>query len=109
MCDQTEIRYGDGDIVWVKFHNYWWPGEVHGTNRVPEHILKSFRRMPIAIVKFFQEEAYEYVKNIKDVYQYNCIRKNEFIKKGLGEYKMWCIFALSAIIMLPGRLFNIFR
>lgn len=84
MCDQTEIRYGDGDIVWVKFHNYWWPGEVHGTNRVPEHILKSFRRMPIAIVKFFQEEAYEYVKNIKDVYQYNCIRKNEFIKKGLG-------------------------
>lgn len=86
MCDQTEIRYEDSDIVWVKFHNLWWPGEVHGTDRVPENIVKSFRRLPIAIVKFFQEDAYEYVKNIKDIYRYNCIRKHEFIKKGLGEY-----------------------
>lgn len=85
MCDQTEIKYADGDIVWVKFHNFWWPGEVHGESKLPPDLLKSFRRMPVAVVKFFQENAYEYVKTINDIYSYNCIRKHEFIKKGLGN------------------------
>lgn len=85
MCDQTELRYVDGDIVWVKFHNFWWPGEVHGEDKLPAGLLKSFRKMPVAVVKFFQENAYEYVKTINDIYRYNCIRKHEFIKKGLGK------------------------
>lgn len=84
MCDQTEIAYADGDIVWVKFHNLWWPGEVCGESRLPPDLVKSFRRMPVSIVKFFQENTYEYVKNINEIYRYNCNRKNEFIKKGLG-------------------------
>lgn len=87
MCDQTELRYVDGDIVWVKFHNFWWPGEVHGEDKLPPGLLKSFRRMPVAVVKFFQENAYEYVKSINDIYRYNCIRKHEFIKKGLGKLR----------------------
>lgn len=85
MCDQTELKYNDGDIVWVKFHNFWWPGEVHGEAKLPPDLLKSFRKMPVAVVKFFQENAYEYVKSINDIYSYNCIRKHEFIKKGLGN------------------------
>lgn len=85
MCDQTELKYVDGDIVWVKFSSLWWPGEVHGESRLPPDLLKSLRKMPIAVVKFFQENAYEYVTTINHIYRYNCIRKNEFIKKGLGN------------------------
>ncbi|XP_055326946.1 mucin-17 isoform X2 [Sitodiplosis mosellana] len=87
MCDQTEIEYVDGDIVWVKFHNFWWPGEVHGESKLPPGLLKSFRKMPVAVVKFFQEPAYEYVKTINDIYRYNCNRKHEFIKKGLDLHR----------------------
>lgn len=94
MCDQTELKYTDGDIVWVKFHNFWWPGEVHGESKLPPGLLKSFRRMPVAVVKFFQENAYEYVKTINDIYSYNCIRKHEFIKKGLGKWWTFRLFTL---------------
>lgn len=94
MCDQTELKYVDGDIVWVKFSSLWWPGEVHGESRLPPDLLKSLRKMPIAVVKFFQENAYEYVTTINHIYRYNCIRKNEFIKKGLGNYAFIYFFFL---------------
>lgn len=57
MCEQTQIAYVDGDIVWVKFGNLWWPGEVYGEHRLPAGLLKSFRKLPIAVVKFFQENS----------------------------------------------------
>lgn len=57
MCDQTQISYVDGDIVWVKFGTIWWPGEVYAENRLPPGLLESFRKLPIAVVKYFQEES----------------------------------------------------
>lgn len=57
MCDQTQIEYVDGDIVWVKFRNLWWPGEVCEVSRLPPGLIESFRKLPFAVVKFFQEEA----------------------------------------------------
>lgn len=57
MCEQTEVTYLDGDVVWVKLGSCWWPGEVWGFDRLPPGLLKSFRKIPIAVVKFFQEEA----------------------------------------------------
>ncbi|XP_077290961.1 uncharacterized protein LOC143914567 [Arctopsyche grandis] len=87
MCEQTEVTYLDGDVVWVKLGNCWWPGEVWGFDRLPPGLLKSFRKLPIAVVKFFQEEAFEYVKNLNLIYKYNCARKHEFIKKGLDLFR----------------------
>lgn len=57
MCDQTQIEYVDGDIVWVKFRNLWWPGEVCELSRLPPGLTESFRKLPFAVVKFFQEES----------------------------------------------------
>ncbi|CAH2087495.1 unnamed protein product [Euphydryas editha] len=87
MCEQTEINYLDGDIVWVKLGSCWWPGEVVGPEKLPPDVLPSFRKPPIAVVKFFQEDTYEYVKNLSSIYKYNCSRKNEFINKGLYMYR----------------------
>ncbi|XP_075211578.1 uncharacterized protein LOC142318874 [Lycorma delicatula] len=83
MCDQTEVLYTPGDIVWVKLGPVWWPGQVYDYNKLPEEITSNLRKKPIAVVKFFQEDSYEYVKNLNSIYHYNCRRKHEFIKKGL--------------------------
>ncbi|GBP07639.1 hypothetical protein EVAR_2763_1 [Eumeta japonica] len=87
MCEQTEIHYLDGEVVWVKLGSCWWPGEVFGFDKLPPGVLSSFRKPPIAVVKFFQEDKFEYVRNINSVYKYNCSRKNEFIRKGLDLYR----------------------
>ncbi|XP_022131153.2 uncharacterized protein LOC111004430 [Pieris rapae] len=87
MCDQTEVNYADGDVVWVKLGSCFWPGEVVGIEKLPADFITSFKKPPIAVVKFFQEDTYEYVKNHCGIYKYECSRKNEFILKGLDMYR----------------------
>ncbi|XP_053977621.1 uncharacterized protein LOC128875774 [Hylaeus volcanicus] len=88
MCEQTEINYLDGDIVWVKLGACWWPGQVTGFHNLPEDIQHEFKKKPlIAAVKFFQEDTYEFVKNYQQIYKYNCTQKDDFIKKGLDKYR----------------------
>ncbi|CAH4022309.1 uncharacterized protein LOC123706687 [Pieris brassicae] len=87
MCDQTEVNYADGDVVWVKLGSCFWPGEVVGIEKLPADFVTSFKKPPIAVVKFFQEDTYEYVKNHFAIYKYECSRKNEFILKGLDMYR----------------------
>lgn len=81
MDENTE--YQDGEVVWVKLGNCWWPGEVCSESRLPKGILSAVKKRPLVIVRFFKETKYEYVKNIKNICKYNDSRKNEFIKKGL--------------------------
>ena len=58
MCEQTEINYLDGDIVWVKLGACWWPGQVTSFANLPEDIQTEFQKKPlIAAVKFFQEDT----------------------------------------------------
>ncbi|XP_055676587.1 titin homolog isoform X2 [Lutzomyia longipalpis] len=85
MCEQTKA-YDDGDIVWVKLSNCWWPGEVCEEARLPADLVASLKK-PLAVVKFFQEDSYEYVKNINNIFKYQCSRKMEFIRKGLELHK----------------------
>ncbi|KAK9305325.1 hypothetical protein QLX08_003590 [Tetragonisca angustula] len=88
MCEQTEIDYLDGDVVWVKLGGCWWPGQVTGFHNLPEDIQHEFQKKPlIAAVKFFQEDTYEFVKNYQQIYKYNCTQKDEFIRKGLDKYR----------------------
>ncbi|XP_011502779.1 PREDICTED: uncharacterized protein LOC105366148 [Ceratosolen solmsi marchali] len=89
MCEQTEINYLDGDVVWVKLGSYWWPGQVIGIEKLPEDIQIEFKKKPIiAAVKFFQEDSFEFVKNYQQIYKYNCRQKEEFIRKGLDKYRV---------------------
>lgn len=83
MCDQTEVLYSPNDVVWVKLGPVWWPGQVQDYDKLPEEITANLRKRPLAVVKFFQEDSFEYVKNLNHIYHYNCRKKNEFIKKGM--------------------------
>ncbi|XP_055546499.1 mucin-4-like isoform X2 [Wyeomyia smithii] len=79
--------YQDGEIVWVKLSYCWWPGEVFGGERLTEEFLSTLKRKPLAVVKFFEEDSYEFVKNTNFIYKYNCARKHEFLRKGLEQYR----------------------
>ncbi|KAG5682472.1 hypothetical protein PVAND_011823 [Polypedilum vanderplanki] len=83
----SQSHYKDGEIVWVKWGNSWWPGEVWGTNRVPEDILSSLRKPVIAFVKFLQEDSFEFVRSPNSISAYNCEKKMEYIKKGMDKYR----------------------
>lgn len=103
MCEQTEISYLDGDVVWVKLGACWWPGQVTGSHNLPEDIQQEFKKKPlIAAVKFFQEDTYEFVKNYQQIYKYNCTLKEEFIKKGLDKYRIKSKDGASYMDKFPG-------
>ncbi|XP_075979386.1 uncharacterized protein LOC142978727 [Anticarsia gemmatalis] len=88
MCENSAVSYSDGEVVWVKLGSCWWPGEVVGIDKLPSDVQpSSLRKPPIAVVKFFQEDAYEYVKNTNSIYKYECNRKTEFISKGLNLFR----------------------
>lgn len=89
MCDQTEVSYNDGDVVWVKINSIWWPGIVKDLEKDEEDkiLLTGLKTKPIACVKFFGEDTYEFVKKLENIYHYNCRRKDEFIKKGLDKHR----------------------
>ncbi|XP_046749988.1 mucin-17-like [Diprion similis] len=103
MCEQTEISYLDGDVVWVKLGASWWPGQVTSVHNLPEDIQEELKKKPIiAAVKFFQEDTYEYVKNYQQIYKYNCTLKDDFIKKGLDKYRTKSKDGSSYMDKFPG-------
>lgn len=79
--------YKKGDTVWVKLSSYWWPGEVINEEDLPEDLLSDFKKPPVVIVKFFDEDSYEYVRTWANVHPYNSDKKSEFIKKGMSGYR----------------------
>nr|CAD7437749.1 unnamed protein product [Timema bartmani] len=85
MCDQTEMPYTSGNVVWTKCQGIWWPGIVMKMEELPEEITRDFVKMPLLAVKFFNENSYSYIRNHDSICLYNCRRKMEFIKKGLDH------------------------
>ncbi|XP_044762273.1 titin-like [Coccinella septempunctata] len=83
-----EVYYKPSDIVWVKLGPFWWPGEVVDKTSVPEDLIESLKREPVAIVKFFDDDGYyEFVKTPEGIHPYNCERKYDFIKKGMDAFR----------------------
>nr|CAD7453023.1 unnamed protein product [Timema tahoe] len=102
MCDQTEMPYTSGNVVWTKCQGIWWPGIVMKMEELPEEITRDFVKMPLLAVKFFNEDSYSYIRNHDSICLYNCRRKMEFIKKGLGlnlPEKTTRIQLLTSLIM----------
>jgi len=83
----SDPRYVDGDVVWCKCGGLFWPGEVKGLSSLPEEIREGFLRMPLVVVKFFDEDGYEFVLNENNIYPYNCEKKVQFIQKGLARFR----------------------
>ncbi|XP_030755685.1 titin-like isoform X2 [Sitophilus oryzae] len=92
MYDDTDLPenppvYNRGDVVWVKLSGFWWPAEVKNPEDMPEDILSQFKKPPLVIVKFFDEDSYEFIKNWAQIYPYNCDKKSDFINKGMAAFR----------------------
>ena len=75
-----------GSIVWAKCGALHWPAELVDFAKLPEDIRNDFKsgKEPQFVVKFFDEDgSYEFLKNDKNLFAYNCEKKEEFIKKGI--------------------------
>ncbi|CAB4062729.1 CHD1 [Lepeophtheirus salmonis] len=84
--DEAADELDPGGVVWVKCGTHYWPGEVKAFDDLPQHVKKDFDpedEKPKLIVKFFDEDGYEFLEDTKGVFPYNCSKKEEFIKKGL--------------------------
>ncbi|CAG9839887.1 unnamed protein product [Diabrotica balteata] len=84
MDEGHHTTYKDGDIVWVKLNGKWWPGQVKDLNSIPSD---EFKKPPLVLVQFFEEDSYQYVKSWDNIYPYNCEKKTEFIKKGMAAFR----------------------
>jgi len=83
----SDPRYKDGDVVWCKCGGLFWPGEVKGLSSLPEEIREGFLRTPLVVVKFFDEDGYEFVLNENNIHPYNCLKKTDFILKGIARFR----------------------
>jgi len=83
----SDPRYQHGDVVWCKCGGLFWPGEVKGLSSLPEEIREGFLRMPLVVVKFFDEDGYEFVETENNIFPYNCEKKTQFISKGLARFR----------------------
>uniref|UniRef100_A0A6P7GUB7 Titin-like n=1 Tax=Diabrotica virgifera virgifera TaxID=50390 RepID=A0A6P7GUB7_DIAVI len=86
MDEDHHTTYIDGDIVWVKLGPAWWPGQVKDLSKIPSDKIE-FKKPPLVLVKFFEEDSYEYVRKWGNIYPYNCEKKIEFIKKGMAAFR----------------------
>lgn len=57
MCEQTEVKYLEGDVVWVKLGPCWWPGEVQDMDKLAPDLTAGLKKPPLAVIKFFQEDS----------------------------------------------------
>ena len=82
------MPFSAGAVVWVKCGALFWPGRIVGDDNVTDDLresLKEEKRKPALIVKFFNEDGYEFLYDEKNVHAYNCDKKEAFVKKGIGE------------------------
>ena len=55
MASSSGIQYQSGSVVWVKLGQTWWPGSIVSASKLPQEYLQDFKKMPMAFVKFFNE------------------------------------------------------
>ena len=85
MSANTDFKAGS--IVWAKCGSHFWPAETVDFDTLDEEIREDFAegKKPLYVVKFFDEDGYEFLKNDKNLHPYNCEKKEEFIKKGVNK------------------------
>ena len=78
------MSFSSGSILWVKCGQVHWPGKFVAEKDYSADLkesLKAEKRKPKFVVKFFDEDGFQFVYDDKNVFPYNCPKKEEFIKK----------------------------
>merc|ERR1712136_461449 len=80
--------FKSGDIVWVQPSKRlgWWPGQVENVSTLREDLRADVTDETIAVVKYLNEDNYQFVEDCKSICAYISAAKDEYITLGMKKY-----------------------
>ncbi|XP_057364754.2 enolase-phosphatase E1-like [Daphnia carinata] len=80
--------YKSGDVVWVLASKRlgWWPGRVENVEELRQELVGDVTDKTIAVVKFLNEDNYQFVEDETIICAYESNRKQEYISLGMKKY-----------------------
>ena len=83
-------NYKCGDVVWVMAGKRlgWWAGRVENVEKLRQDLVGDVTDKTIAVVKYLNEDNYQFVEDEAIICAYDSDRKEEYISIGMSEF--WC-------------------
>ncbi|XP_046441597.1 uncharacterized protein LOC124192399 isoform X2 [Daphnia pulex] len=87
-CDMEPRNYKCGDVVWVMAGKRlgWWAGRVENVEELRQDLVGDVNDKTIAVVKYLNEENYQFVEDEAIICAYDSDRKEEYISIGMKKY-----------------------
>uniref|UniRef100_A0A0P5ER51 Uncharacterized protein n=1 Tax=Daphnia magna TaxID=35525 RepID=A0A0P5ER51_9CRUS len=81
-------NYKSGDVVWVMASKRlgWWPGRVENVDELRQDLVGDVTDKTIAVVKYLNEDSYQFVEDESIICAYDSDQKEEYISIGMKKY-----------------------
>lgn len=98
--------YKSGDVVWVMPSKRlgWWPGRVQNVDDLRQELKGDVTDKTIAVVKYLNEDNYQFVEDETIICAYGSDRKTEYISLGMSEFVECVITVLFHFFLLHRQL-----
>ena len=82
--------FKSGDIVWVQPSKRlgWWPGRVENVSTLRADLRADVTDDTIAVVRYLNEDNYQFVEDCDTICAYNSSSKEEYITLGMSEFRL---------------------
>lgn len=80
-------NYKSGDVVWVMASKRlgWWPGRVENVDELRQDLVGDVTDKTIAVVKYLNEDSYQFVEDESIICAYDSDQKEEYISIGMSK------------------------
>ena len=98
--------YKSGDVVWVLASKRlgWWPGRVENVEELRQELVGDVTDKTIAVVKYLNEDNYQFVEDGTIICAYDSDRKQEYISLGMSKLVVAFCFPLLSIVSMDRQL-----
>lgn len=83
----AQHKYKVNDIVWVLASKRlgWWPARVENVDKLPPDLKKDVTEDTLCVVKYLNEDNYQFVGDANNVCLYTSDKKEEHISAGMSK------------------------
>ena len=87
---EMKSKFKSGDIVWVEASKRlgWWPGRVENLHDLRDDLKTDVSEKTLAVVKYFNEDNYQFVENDSIIRAYDSAEKDGYITSGMSQYHL---------------------
>lgn len=84
----AQSSYKSGDVVWVMASKRlgWWPGRVENVGGLRQELAGDVTEKTIAVVKYLNEDNYQFVEDEAIICAYDSSQKEEYISLGMSKF-----------------------